>query len=55
MNISSVIISPEMSRPISARRNIGDRSGMAEENFQPTTPAEVSEQLFSRIEKKFGL
>ena len=47
-----------MSRPISARRDTGVRSGMAKEDFQPTTPVDVPdrlEQLFSRIKKKFGL
>ena len=44
-----------MSRPTSARRNTGVRSGMnQEEDFQPTTPVEVPdrlEQLFSRLEQ----
>ena len=44
-----------MSRPTSARRNIGVRSGINQkEDFQPTTPVEVLdrlEQLFSRLEQ----
>ena len=43
-----------MSRPTSARRNTGVRSGIPEEDYQPTTPVEVPdrlEQLLSRLEK----
>ena len=43
-----------MPRPSSSRRNTGVRSGLPEEDFQPTTPVEVPdrlEQLFSRLEK----
>ena len=44
-----------MSRPTSARRNIGVRSGINQkEDFHPTTPVEVPdrlEQLFSRLEQ----
>ena len=46
-----------MSKPTSARCNIGVRSGMnQEEDFQPTTPMEAPdrlEQLFWRLEQNF--
>ena len=43
-----------ISWPTSSRRNTGVRSGMPEEDFQPTTPVDVPdclEHLFSRLEK----
>ena len=47
-----MIISPTMSKPISARRNIGVRSGMnQEEDFQLTTPVGGARPLGTAVLK----